>query len=203
MSTTSGSVRYGKWKTVYSRWLRWRDSGVWQRIWDALQQETDHQGEVEWEIHFIDSTIVRAHQHAAGAKSIAEAEGLGTESRWAERQRVHARVDGKGRPFTSPSRPVNSMTRLMQKTLLKHGAVHSGKRGRPPSAPPAFLGRRQGLWLTHVQAVPPATGYTTGHTEETQPETRSSTQCHSVSGAEYRGALFLSVKTLSCGCYSL
>jgi len=60
--------RYGKWKTVYSRWLRWRDAGVWQRVWEALQQEADHKGEVAWEIHLIDSTIVRAHQHAAGAK---------------------------------------------------------------------------------------------------------------------------------------
>jgi transposase len=60
--------RYGKWKTVYSRWLRWRDAGVWQRVWEALQREADHKGEVEWEIHFLDSTIVRAHQHAAGAK---------------------------------------------------------------------------------------------------------------------------------------
>ena len=60
--------RYGKWKTVYSRWLRWRDAGVWQRVWEALQQQVDHKGEVAWEIHFIDSTIVRAHQHAAGAK---------------------------------------------------------------------------------------------------------------------------------------
>jgi transposase len=59
---------YGKWKTVYSRWLRWRDGGVWQRVWEALQQEAEHKGEVEWDIHFIDSTIVRAHQHAAGAK---------------------------------------------------------------------------------------------------------------------------------------
>lgn len=62
--------RYGKWKTVYSRWLRWRDAGVWQRVWEALQQEADHNGEVAWEIHFIDSTIVRAHQHAAGAKKV-------------------------------------------------------------------------------------------------------------------------------------
>jgi len=63
--------RYGKWKTVYSRWLRWRDGGVWQRVWEALQQEADHKGEVDWEIHCIDSTIVRAHQHAAGAKKAA------------------------------------------------------------------------------------------------------------------------------------
>lgn len=62
--------RYGKWKTVYSRWLRWRDAGVWQRVWAALQQEADQEGKVAWEIHFIDSTIVRAHQHAAGAKKV-------------------------------------------------------------------------------------------------------------------------------------
>jgi len=60
--------RYGNWKTVYSRWLRWRDTGVWQRVWEALQAEADEAGQVQWELHFIDSTIVRAHQHAAGAK---------------------------------------------------------------------------------------------------------------------------------------
>lgn len=60
--------RYGNWKTVYSRWLRWRDAGVWQRIWEALQAEADEAGQVQWEVHFIDSTIVRAHQHAAGTK---------------------------------------------------------------------------------------------------------------------------------------
>lgn len=46
------------------------DWGKVQRIWDALQQEADHEGEVEWEIHFIDSTIARAHQHAVGAKKV-------------------------------------------------------------------------------------------------------------------------------------
>jgi transposase len=63
--------RYGNWKTVYSRWLRWRDAGVWQRIWEALQAQANDQGMVAWEIHFIDSTVVRAHQHAAGAKKAA------------------------------------------------------------------------------------------------------------------------------------
>jgi transposase len=62
--------RYGKWKTGYSRWLRWRDTGVWQRIWDALQPAANHKGEVEWEIYCIDSTMVRIHQHAAGAKKV-------------------------------------------------------------------------------------------------------------------------------------
>lgn len=63
--------RYGNWKTVYSRWLRWRDAGVWEHVWEALQAEANETGNVEWEIHFIDSTIVRAHQHAAGAKKAA------------------------------------------------------------------------------------------------------------------------------------
>lgn len=62
--------RYGNWKTVYSRWLRWRDAGVWQKIWEAVQAEGDEQGKVEWDLHFIDSTVVRAHQHAAGAKKV-------------------------------------------------------------------------------------------------------------------------------------
>jgi len=62
--------RYGNWKTVYSRFLRWRDAGVWQQVWERMQAQADDAGKVEWEIHFIDSTVVRAHQHAAGAKKV-------------------------------------------------------------------------------------------------------------------------------------
>jgi transposase len=61
-------ARYGKWQTVYSRWLRWRDAGVWQRVWEALQQEANQRGDVAWDIPLLDSASVRAHQHAAGAK---------------------------------------------------------------------------------------------------------------------------------------
>jgi transposase len=60
--------RYGKWTTVYSRFQRWRKAGVWDRILKDVQALVDYDGNVDWEIHFVDSTIVRAHQHAAGAK---------------------------------------------------------------------------------------------------------------------------------------
>jgi putative transposase len=52
----------GNWHTTYVRFSRWRDTGVWDRVAQALA------GDAELERVFIDSTIVRAHQHAAGAK---------------------------------------------------------------------------------------------------------------------------------------
>ena len=60
--------RYGKWTTVSSRFYRWRLAGIWARVLAQLQAEGDAQGDLDWEVHFVDGTIVRAHQHAAGAK---------------------------------------------------------------------------------------------------------------------------------------
>lgn len=60
--------RYGKWPTVASRFYRWQKAGIWDQIWAELQQEADQTGELDWELHFVDGTVVRAHQHAAGAK---------------------------------------------------------------------------------------------------------------------------------------
>jgi hypothetical protein len=45
-----------------------RKEGLWQTLFKRLQVKADEQGNVQWEIHFVDSTIVRAHQDAAGAK---------------------------------------------------------------------------------------------------------------------------------------
>lgn len=62
--------RYGPWPTVASRFYRWTRAGLWDRILATLQEQADQAGQLDWEVHFVDGTVVRAHQHAAGAKKV-------------------------------------------------------------------------------------------------------------------------------------
>ena len=77
--------RYGNYKTVSSRFYRWRAAGLWDRILARLQEQADRAGRVDWDLHFVDSTVVRAHQHAAGAKG-----GTPRAKRWAAREAASA-----------------------------------------------------------------------------------------------------------------
>ncbi len=54
--------RFGDWNNIHRRHRRWSESGTWQRIFEHLAQDADN------EYAMIDSTIVRAHQHSAGAR---------------------------------------------------------------------------------------------------------------------------------------
>ena len=54
--------RFGDFRVVHTRHTRWSRSGVWKRVFEQLADDPDH------EYAMIDSTIVRAHQHSAGAK---------------------------------------------------------------------------------------------------------------------------------------
>ena len=54
--------RFGDYRVIHTRHMRWSKSGVWQKVFEHLATDADN------EYAMIDSTIVRAHQHAAGAK---------------------------------------------------------------------------------------------------------------------------------------
>jgi transposase len=58
----------GPWQTVANRFYRWTRAGVWDRGLARLQADADARGDLDWLLHFIDSSMVRAQQHAAGAK---------------------------------------------------------------------------------------------------------------------------------------
>ncbi len=73
--------RYGPWKTAHERLRRWTLDGTWQRILDEAVVKDDAIGEVEW-ILSIDSTIVRAHRHAAGARKKGAASPETKPSQW-------------------------------------------------------------------------------------------------------------------------
>ena len=59
--------RYGSWQSVYGLYRAWQLTGVWTAILTGLQALADEAGLIEWTVS-VDSTINRAHQHAAGAR---------------------------------------------------------------------------------------------------------------------------------------
>lgn len=60
--------RDGPWRTVYARVVRGHSDGTWDRLLAHVQTKSDAVGEVVWEVR-VESTVVRAHQHAAGART--------------------------------------------------------------------------------------------------------------------------------------
>ncbi|MFC0058263.1 IS5 family transposase [Streptomyces actinomycinicus] len=59
--------RFGKWQTVYSRHRRWAADGTWEKILRAVQAAADPADRLV-SLVSVDSTVCRAHQHAAGAQ---------------------------------------------------------------------------------------------------------------------------------------
>ncbi|CAM5414690.1 Transposase DDE domain protein OS=Streptomyces lavendulae subsp. lavendulae OX=58340 GN=SLAV_39525 PE=4 SV=1 [Streptomyces lavendulae subsp. lavendulae] len=114
--------RYGPWKSVYTRFRRYAIDGVFTRALQQIQAQADAAGDIDWLVQ-IDSTIVRAHQHAAatgrkrGKHRTDEPDdhALGR-SRGGLTTEIPLACDGRGRPLA---------------VLLTPGQRHDGVCARP------------------------------------------------------------------------
>jgi transposase len=70
-------ARYPPRSTCHDRLMRWKQDGTWERVLQALLSEADAKGELAWVHAAVDSTSVRAHQHAAGARQAPAKVGRG------------------------------------------------------------------------------------------------------------------------------
>ena len=68
---------YGPWQTVYGLFRRWQRNGTWRAVLAGLQGRADAEGLITWDVS-VDSTVARAHQHAAGAWRTADRVTLAT-----------------------------------------------------------------------------------------------------------------------------
>jgi transposase len=140
--------QYGCWQTVSGRFYRWQKQGVWQNILQALQQQADKEGKINWEIHFVDGSVIRAHQHAAGARrgkldpnstlapieQVQQREALGW-SKGGFSTKIHLRCDGNGLPITFLVTVGERHETVVFEQLMEQGSVKRESVGRPRLRP--------------------------------------------------------------------
>ncbi|MFD9593716.1 IS5 family transposase [Kitasatospora sp. NPDC059973] len=159
--------RFGPWKTVYERHRLWSANGMWERLLQQVQAAADGAGEIDWDVS-VDSTIVRAHQHAAGARTdppmdptstggeiartrgrVAEparppdgggagGEGLGR-SRGGFTTKLHLSADGRCRPLSLIVTPGQRADCSQFQTVLEKIRVPRVGPGRPRKTPDSVM----------------------------------------------------------------
>ncbi|MGW4840209.1 IS5 family transposase [Streptomyces globisporus] len=94
---------FGSWKGAHNRLRKWALDGTWEKVFTALIAQADAEGDLDWVVA-VDSTVVRAHQHAAGARPKGAPAGepddhaLGR-SRGGLTTKVHLAADSRCRPL--------------------------------------------------------------------------------------------------------
>lgn len=132
-------ARFGKWTTLSSRFRRWVATGIWQAIWTELQRQADCSGQLDWSMHFVDGTVVRAHQCAAGARGGQQGEALGR-SRGGFSTKIHLRAEGQGKPMAFVLSGGERHEAKFLAPLLDIGAINRVGRGRPRLRPDRVVG---------------------------------------------------------------
>ncbi|MFF8775240.1 IS5 family transposase [Kitasatospora sp. NPDC015120] len=143
--------RYGPWQTVYERFARWEADGTWAKLLEHVQVRDDAVGRVKWTLS-IDSTINRAHQHAAGARKKGRRVGTQTEdpgrlqarealgrSRGGLTTKVHLAVDGRGLPLSIHLTPGNVNDATAFAEVLDGIRIPRAGVGRPRTTPERVL----------------------------------------------------------------
>ena len=85
--------RFGDWKNTHKRFSRWAASGIWESLFKTLADDPDN------EYAMIDATIVRAHQHSAGARKKGGCDQAIGRSRGGLTTKIHVIVDALGNPL--------------------------------------------------------------------------------------------------------
>ncbi|WP_432125274.1 IS5 family transposase, partial [Streptomyces sp. C10-9-1] len=130
--------RYGPWTSLHTRFRRWAADGTFNRMLQAAQAKADATGDIDWLVS-VDSTIVRAHQHAAGAKKGRQSPALGR-SRGGLTSKIHLACDAVGRPlaFVLTGGNTNDCTQFT--TLMDAIRVPRTGPGRPRTRPGHVIG---------------------------------------------------------------
>ncbi|MBW3634204.1 MAG: IS5 family transposase [Chloroflexi bacterium] len=131
--------RFGKWQTLYSRFQRWQQDGIWDQVMSALQRQADAAGNLDWALHLVASTVVRAHQHAAGATG-----GCGGGSARTKpcgfSSKLHLGAERGGQPLILVLTGGEQHDQPILPALMERGAVKRLGRGRPHPRPHAVVG---------------------------------------------------------------
>lgn len=123
-------ARYGPWQTVYGLFRRWQRAGVWAAIVTALQARADAMGLICWQVS-VDSTVCRAHQHAAGARRDGDAQKEPPGG-----ARAEPADHGLGRPRGGLSTKIHLACEQGQKPLSI--VITAGQRGDSPQFVPVL-----------------------------------------------------------------
>ncbi len=82
---------YGPYTTAYNRYNRWSRRGIWRRIFEGASSKSRNK------LHLMDSTMIKIHRAAAGAKG--KAKQAISVSRGGRTSKIHALIDARGRPL--------------------------------------------------------------------------------------------------------